>query len=165
MKKILLVFLASLIFAQAQALTGADSDKQLLFQILKERQDHFSAYTKSLDEATGIFGFKTKKDIQRSNAILIDIVKLDNRMIAVLNRELSYKDYEKTSMNYNNLDDQKDLDLLRQNLALSDAKIKELSAKLLDDQQQINNRNRAIVVLSLGLLFLLYRRQQAKKAV
>ena len=163
MKKILLVLLISIIFQRGDAQQAGNSDKELMMQILKERQDHFSDYTKSLDESTGIFGLKTKKDIQRSNSILIDIVKLDNRLIAVLNRELSYKDFEKTSMNYRSLDDQKTMDLLQQNIVSSENKMKEMNGKLLADQHQINNRNRVIVLLILLVLFLIYHLRLKKK--
>lgn len=163
MKNIVLSILICFIVSAVDAQSAPDSDKQLLFQILKERQEKFSAYTKSLDESSGIFGMKTKKDLKNSNAILIEIVKLDNRLIAVLNRQLNYKDYEKTTMNYQGLDDQKKLDLLEQNIQFSENKIKELNAKLLEDQQQIKNRNRLIVVLILILSALFYLIKIRKK--
>src|SRR5690554_2407289 len=118
MKRIFLVILLILnivLSTSAQDLNNASSDRRLMMEILNERKQKFSSYTESLDDRTGIFGMKTKKDIERSRKILIDIVKLDNRLISVLNRRLDYKDFEKTELSYNTVDQSLKIDELSRN--------------------------------------------------
>jgi hypothetical protein len=76
------------------------SDKAMLQALLQERKDRFEKYTNSLGEKTGIFGGKTKKDLQSSQKILVEIVRLDNQLISILNRQLDDKEFQK---NRNNL--------------------------------------------------------------
>src|SRR5690349_11108044 len=98
MKKIL--FLALLcgsiipVFAQTQM-----EDRMNLQNLLAQRAKHFSAYTSSIQKRSGIFGNKTRRDLERSNEVLIAIVTLDNDIMDALNRSLSYKTFEKTTDN------------------------------------------------------------------
>ena len=76
------------------------ADRAQLHELLQERQKKFGSYTASLKKRSGIFGGKTKVDLQRSNKVLMDIIDTDNRMISVLNRVVDFKTYEKVNMNY-----------------------------------------------------------------
>lgn len=76
------------------------ADRAELHQLLMERQKKFDAYTTSLKKRSGIFGGKTKVDMQRSNEVLTDIIESDNKIISVLNRVVNFKTYEKVNMNY-----------------------------------------------------------------
>jgi hypothetical protein len=62
---------------------------------LAERRSRFGQYENSLDKRTGIFGLKTKKDMQFSNDILRQIVLTDNDIFSELKILLDYKDLEK----------------------------------------------------------------------
>ncbi len=87
------------------ALTGsvlAQSDssayitqKNKINQLLAERSEKFGQYDISLKKRTGIFGLKTKRDLQYSNDILTEIVLTDNHIFSELKILLDYKDYEK----------------------------------------------------------------------
>ncbi len=68
--------------------------------LLEERHQKFDSYSQSLEQRSGIFGNKTKRDIKESNKVLIEIVKTDNRIISTLNRVLDYRNYEKINLNY-----------------------------------------------------------------
>lgn len=96
LRLLLIALLINVNFCTAQTPT----DRERMNKILKERIEKFGSYTESLEKRSGIFGNKTKKDIVKSNEILIAIVKLDNALIAVLNNKLDYRTFETTSYNY-----------------------------------------------------------------
>jgi hypothetical protein len=49
--------------------------------MLAARSVKFGQYDASLSKHTGIFGMQTKKDIRRSNDVLMDIIKTDNDIL------------------------------------------------------------------------------------
>ena len=63
--------------------------------------DNKFLYDEQIHAAYGIFGNKTKKDLQQSNEILREVVRTDNDIINVLNRAVDFKTYEKVNLNYN----------------------------------------------------------------
>ena len=73
--------------------------------MLAERAVKFGQYDASLSKHTGIFGLQTKKDIRRSNDILMDIVKTDNSifvqtkmLLAFKNNQLDYRTYQQKTV-------------------------------------------------------------------
>lgn len=76
------------------------ADRKELMDLLEERRKKFDAYATSIEKHSGIFGNKTKKDMQKSNDVLTEIVKTDNRIIGTLNRTVDFRTYEKINMNY-----------------------------------------------------------------
>ena len=76
-------------------------EKKKLYDLLEQRKQRFNSYSSSIEKRSGIFGNKTKKDIQQSNEILREIVRTDNDIINVLNRAVDFKTYEKVNLNYN----------------------------------------------------------------
>ncbi|MEP7171029.1 MAG: hypothetical protein ABI855_16805 [Bacteroidota bacterium] len=99
-KKKYFTVLLCLISLTAYPQNNSVKDRQDLQNLLQERKIKFDAYASSLEKRSGIFGNKTKKDIQSSNEVLIDIVKTDNRIISTLNRVIDFRNFEKTNMNY-----------------------------------------------------------------
>ena len=82
MKNIIFTTLLCLLCAGAYA-QNADSlayqlQRKKINTMLDERTRKFGQYAQSLTQHTGIFGLQTKKDIRRSNDILMDIVKTDD---------------------------------------------------------------------------------------
>ena len=63
--------------------------------LLQDRSAKFSQYDNSLTKRSGIFGLKTKRDMQASNDILTQIVLTDNNIFSELKILLDYKDFEK----------------------------------------------------------------------
>lgn len=62
--------------------------------MLAERTKKFGLYDESLTKHTGIFGFQTKKDIRKSNGILMDIVKTDNDIYKELKILLEFRTFQ-----------------------------------------------------------------------
>ncbi len=78
----------------------APADRKELMDLLQERRERFDAYASSIEKRSGIFGNKTKKDMQQSNNVLTEIVRTDNRIIGVLNRTVDFRNYEKVTLGY-----------------------------------------------------------------
>lgn len=62
--------------------------------MLDARLAKFGQFTESLDKKTGIFGFKTKKDMQKSMDILKDIIQTDNSILKETKTLLDFKTYQ-----------------------------------------------------------------------
>ncbi|WP_295772949.1 hypothetical protein [uncultured Mucilaginibacter sp.] len=62
--------------------------------MLDERSRKFGQYDESLSKHTGIFGLQTKKDIRRSNEILMDITETDNQIFKQIKVLLDYRMFE-----------------------------------------------------------------------
>ena len=103
MRKLILVCFLCLFFADVFAQANTDSiayqhQRQKINDMLAVRSQKFGQYDKSLSEHTGIFGFQTKKDIRRSNDILMDIVKTDNAIYAQLKILLEYRTFQQSQV-------------------------------------------------------------------
>jgi len=72
-----------------------ETQRKKINQLLEERSSRFGQYESSLGKRSGIFGLKTKKDMQFSNDILRQIVLTDNDVFSELKILLDYKDLEK----------------------------------------------------------------------
>ena len=98
MKLAILIFLlvGSLTSTAQQDTSAYQVQRKKVNQLLSDRSAKFGQYDQSLTNKTGIFGLKTKKDMQRSIDILTQIVLTDNRIFVELKTLLDYKDLEKT---------------------------------------------------------------------
>lgn len=67
-------------------------------KLLNQRSNRFGQYDASLGKRSGIFGMKTKKDMQASNDILRQVVLTDNDIFSELKILLDYKDFEKNQV-------------------------------------------------------------------
>ena len=61
--------------------------------MLDNRRNKFGQYDESLHKHTGIFGLQTKKDIRRSNDILMDIAKTDDSIFMQIKILLNYRTF------------------------------------------------------------------------
>jgi hypothetical protein len=118
-----LVLFIMLFTGEALAQDKVLTDKQQIQKILKERKDRFDGYMNSLQTKSGLFGGKTKNDLKESQKILVEIVRLDNRLISILNRQLDYKTFEKTEMNYQSLKESENQDHLIRSLATKNKEV------------------------------------------
>ena len=102
MKSLLIIltfFLASAQCTLAQSDSSAyQLQRKKINDLLSQRSEKFGQYDQSLKLQTGIFGLKTKKDMQRSNDILTDIVLNDNTIFKELKILLDFKDLEKSTI-------------------------------------------------------------------
>jgi hypothetical protein len=148
--------------------TGAQAQMQMedrmnLQNLLAERAKNFSAYTSSIQKRSGIFGNKTKTDIQKSNEVLLAIVTLDNDIMDALNRALSYKTFEKTTDNYSSLDCEMKL---KQSMQVTDTLMKQLTVV----ENKIRQRNNSASLYSvlfytaLAACFVMFIMIKRKKA-
>src|ERR1700709_1613861 len=103
MKK--LIVLGLLFFISAPLLAQRRSDsiayqaaRTRINAMLAQRAQKFGQYDESLTKHTGIFGFQTKKDIRRSNDILMDIVKTDNDIYRELKIVREYRIFQQTQV-------------------------------------------------------------------
>jgi len=112
-----LLLLPGLVLTGAFRVPAADasfSEKKKLYDLLEFRKEKFGHYVVSLNDKSGLFGSRTRNDIRRSMAILKEIVETDNRIIAVLNRAMDFKVFEKSRMNYDLLERDEQLNRLNE---------------------------------------------------
>jgi hypothetical protein len=62
--------------------------------MLDLRREKFGQYDVSLAKHTGIFGLQTKKDVRRSNDILMDIIKTDDDIFRELKVLMDYRVFQ-----------------------------------------------------------------------
>ena len=92
-------FLFNAVFAQANKDSAAyEVQRSRINNMLQQRSQKFGQYDQSLSQHTGIFGFQTKKDIRRSNDILMDIVKTDNDIYTQLKILLDYRAFQQNQV-------------------------------------------------------------------
>jgi hypothetical protein len=86
-------------FAQFKADSIAyQRERAKINAMLAVRTQKFGRYDHSLSQHTGIFGLQTKKDIRRSNDILMDIVKTDNDIYRELKILLEYRTFQQNQV-------------------------------------------------------------------
>ena len=94
-------FLFAIVLLSYQPLLAQDTlayevQRQRVNSLLEQRSARFGQFDQSLKARTGIFGLKTKKDMQASIDILKEIVRTDNNIFKETKVLLDYKDMEKT---------------------------------------------------------------------
>lgn len=150
-----------MIFVRVSYAQTNQSEKAELIQLLELRKQKFEAYSNSLEKHTGFFGNKTKNDMQRSNEVLTDLVRIDNKIIGTLNRSVDFKNYEKLNLNFKT--NEKELRLLELNgsIVTLQKQVQLLKAEnryLTGKMKRYNAMLFIAVSLSLLLLFLLVKR-------
>lgn len=101
MRKTILIGVLCFLFTGVYAQANTDSiayqrQRTKINSMLAVRSQKFGQYDESLSKHTGIFGLQTKKDIRRSNDILMDIVKMDNAIYRELKILLDYRAFQQT---------------------------------------------------------------------
>ena len=175
MKKILLLLIFSLFLADTFAQVSSDSlayqaQRKKINSMLAQRKQKFGQYTESLTKHTGIFGLQTKKDVRRSNSILMDIVKTDDDIYAQLKILLNYRAFQQTVVQ-SKLDSSKETE--KYNIGLMNAinrfraENDKLKAQLNDSAKSQEKTTRSfiiVIVLMLVSILLLLRSKYAAKA-
>jgi hypothetical protein len=172
MKKFILSLLTSFITLAVVAQNNTDSlayqlQRKKINTMLAQRAQKFGQYDKSLTMHTGIFGLQTKKDIRRSNDILMDIAKTDNDIYKQIKILLDFRAFQQTQVQTrsNQVEDNQlgymtTINKLR-------GQIDTLKADALKQQKENDalRRNFIIAVIVAGLLVLLLLRRRKKPAV
>jgi predicted ribosome quality control (RQC) complex YloA/Tae2 family protein len=158
MNKIILLIL---FFLFAAPLIAQDSLGNIaeLQKLLKDRKDRFEAYATSADQHSGIFGNKTKKDLEKSREILFQIVRTDNTIFDELTRVISKRGMAKADYSYDEVAYKQTIDQLTQatdTLNKQLAAVKEINAamekKANIQQWVLYSLLGAIVLLTLGIV-------------
>ncbi len=96
---ILFCFSVTIAFAQAKSDSLAyQFERKKINDMLAQRTLKFGQYDQSLSMHTGIFGLQTKKDIRRSNDILMDIVKTDDSIYRELKILFQFSVFQHTQV-------------------------------------------------------------------
>ncbi|SFB81884.1 hypothetical protein SAMN05421747_101308 [Parapedobacter composti] len=95
-----LIFGPFMLFAQQSSsdTSGYEQQRRKVNELLAQRSARFGQFDESLKKRTGIFGLKTKKDMQASIDILKQIVLTDNDIFRETKALLDYKDFEKSKI-------------------------------------------------------------------
>lgn len=171
-KKLLLICIFGCIAIAAFPQAKTDSiayqlERQKINDMLALRTQKFGQYDSSLSKHTGIFGLQTKKDIRRSNDILMDIAKTDDALFKELKILLEFRTFQQAQaqsqsretetsnigfmMTINKLRDQND-------------KLKADADKLNKQQESISHRNMVVFILMLASILFLLTRIRRRKA-
>lgn len=83
-----------LVFPQTSKVDSLNYElqRQKVNALLDQRQDRFGQYENSLQTRTGIFGLKTRRDMQSSIDILLQIVETDTELFIETRKLLTFKD-------------------------------------------------------------------------
>jgi hypothetical protein len=172
MKNFLLLGVACFLFiGNTYAQINSDSiayqlQRKKINSMLAVRAQKFGKYDQSLSQHTGIFGLQTKKDIRRSNDILMDIVKTDNAIYKQLKILLDYRTFQQTQV----ADKSKEIEttnlhymntinvLRRQNEKLT----KEATEMLLQHEKSSRNFSVIITFMLAALIWLLWSNYKRK---
>jgi cobalamin biosynthesis Mg chelatase CobN len=169
MRKVLLIGLLSFLFADVYAQANTDSiayqaQRKKINSMLAVRTQKFGQYDNSLSEHTGIFGLQTKKDIRRSNDILMDIVKTDNDIYKQLKILLDYRTFQQTQVQ----DKSKETENTSLGFMYTINKLQAQVEKLKKQQdasdklQDKTSRNFTIIVVILLVIILMLLRNQIR---
>jgi hypothetical protein len=172
MKKLIGAFLLCLLYSYTFAQKG--NPDSLAYQLQRAKINHmldlrrlkFSEYDQSLTRHTGIFGLQTKKDIRKSNEILMEIVKTDDDIFRELKVLLDYRVFEqqqvqtKSTQTENvNLGFMTTINRLRQQIDL----LKLEAQKEKEHQESLLRIYIIVFVLMLGsILYLLTKKRTVK---
>jgi hypothetical protein len=140
--------------------------------MLAQRAQKFGKYDQSLSMHTGIFGLQTKKDIRRSNEILMDIVKTDNAIYRQLKILLEYRTFQQTQVQSHSKEAEKSNLGFMYTISKLQQQNDKLKAQAQKQQNDLESIRRAyvsvIVVLLAAILYLIiqnYRRRSNFKTV
>ena len=173
MKKTFLLITICFLFTNAFSQINSDSlayelQRKKINSMLAVRSQKFGKYDQSLSQHTGIFGLQTKKDIRRSNEILMGIVKTDNAIYKQLKILLDYRTFQQTQvvdkskeMESTNLHYMNTINVLRrQNEKLT----KEANEMVLSHENSSLNFTLIIIFMAIALAWLLWSKYNRKSA-
>ncbi|MFC5282119.1 hypothetical protein [Pedobacter alpinus] len=104
MKNLLLILL-TLFSYKAFSFQNADSlayelQRNKINSMLDAKAAKYGQFSESLNQKTGIFGLKTKKDMQKSMDILQAIIETDNAILKETKTLLDFKTYQQETISY-----------------------------------------------------------------
>ncbi len=169
MRKYLLLLLSMLFFHTLHAQDSLGNITELK-KLLQERKDRFSQYSAAAEMKSGIFGNKTKKDLEHSRDILIEIVKTDNHLLTELDKAIEKRGIAKADYSFDEVAYKQTIENLANatdTLNIQLAAVKDLNIKLnssLDREKWLRYTLLSIIGLLAAFLFILFRRRKSNKA-
>lgn len=166
MKKILLLILFSLFASYIFAQVNTDSvayqlQRKKINGMLEARRKKFGEYDQSLAKHSGIFGMQTKKDIRRSNDILMDIVKTDDEIFQQLKVLLEYRAFQQKQVQVHSNDaDSSNLGFMNEinKLRVQNDRLKH-DAELAEQERQKKAQLSMYIIVGLLVVILLLLRR------
>ncbi|HWZ04142.1 MAG TPA: hypothetical protein VNX40_11075 [Mucilaginibacter sp.] len=164
---ILFVLLAAGVFAQQKSDSIAyQLQRAKINSMLAQRVEKFGQYSQSLELHTGIFGLQTKKDIRRSNDILMDIVKTDDDIYKQLKILLDFRAFQQTQVQAHSNDVEENTIGYMTVINKLRNQVTQLKAESQKQEQEEEKTIRAFIialaVMLVLLLFLLTRPRKVK---
>lgn len=171
MKKIIIFILVSCCAISVRAQANSDSlayqaQRKKINSMLDQRKQKFGQYSQSLSMHTGIFGLQTKKDIRRSNDILMDIVKTDEDIFVQTKILLDFRTFQQTQVQTHSTEtDDANLGLMNtiNKLRTQNDKLKKDAQAAEEQQQKTSQTALAIIVGLIVIVLLLLRAKFVKK--
>jgi hypothetical protein len=164
----LTILLSANVFAQANSDSAAyQQERKKINSMLAARSIKFGQYDESLTKHTGIFGFQTKKDIRRSNEILMDIVKTDDDIYRELKILLEYRMFQQTQVQSHSKEtEESNLAYMNTINRLRDQvdHLRAINEKQQDQQERTQRIHIGIFILMLALILFLSLRKSKRKA-
>ncbi len=171
MKKLILFVLFCFFTVAAFSQQNSDSlayqlQRNKINSMLAQRTQKFGQYDSSLTKHTGIFGLQTKKDIRRSNDILMDIVKTDDDIYKEIKILLDYRAFQQTQVqNHSKEAEQSNIGFMTTINKLRD-QVERLKAEAEKQQQQQEKTKHWIIIglliMLVALLILLSRKSKPR---
>lgn len=174
---LLLLFPATSLMAQDSLVDSLNYElqRQKVNSLLDQRTARFGHFDESLKKRTGIFGLKTKKDMQASIDILQTIVETDNaifvetkKLIDFKDQMLDFKEFEKERVE----ELARDYDQRINGYITTISKLQQEQDKLRAEIQELHNKrniSRSLIFLFffilLGLGAFIWYRQNKKHSV
>ena len=171
MKKLFLFLLVwcSYLPVFSQSKTNPDSlayelQRKKINGMLDERRRKFGLYSESLKKHTGIFGLQTKKDIRRSNEILMDIARTDESIFVQIKILLGYRTYQQQKVQTQSVEIENNSLAYMTTINRLRQQIDTLKQEAIEADQQHEKTKRMyliVIVLMLGsILFLIYKKRR-----
>ena len=170
MKKIILINLFCFLCTTAFAQVNSDSlayqlQRKKINDMLAQRTVKFGQYDQSLSMHTGIFGFQTKKDIRRSNDILMDIVKTDDDIYKELKILLDLRTFQQTQVQTHSKETEDNTIGFMTTINKLRNQVDQLRADAAKQQQEHDKTVRWLILLLIALLVAtLYFASRKRKA-
>ena len=135
-------------------------------QMLENRRQKFGQYDQSLKKHTGIFGLQTKKDIRRSNDILMDIVKTDDDIFRELKILMDYRVFQQQQAQTHSAESENVtlayMNTINRLRSQADQLKQEAQQEMLHQRNLLRILIGIVVLLFLSILYLLSKKRAVK---
>lgn len=148
--------------------TAYEAQRLKVNELLTQRSARFGQFEQSLRQRTGIFGLKTKKDMQSSIDILKQIVLTDNDIFRETKELIDFKDFEKTQI----AEKASEFDSRINGYIKTISKLQREQDRLRQQVESLQNSNQlftgilflALTLLIIGVIYIIIQQKKLTKA-